>query len=295
MEKVKVTQDTLYEYILAHDVKMTRLAEMINRAPEVVISCFKHHNDWHGRPRRFNAEHIALINKALPMLADELRQRLLKFGSDQTYTNKWGNTYDPALVQPMKDLGKYLNITSLTERLLGWSKGKKTAVISRPISKIYGNISKADVVAINNEILAVSGVLSSYEVVADEGSSRSTKGSENHKDNALKANVKCKTMESNYEVEKCKWNDFSLGLSERSALFRQQWPNGILLFRVNGGYTAEGDDARTVHELLPDVHPYTNQESGITTAYISGEQLTQLLSRFISKGRRVMMTDMYKE
>ena len=54
MEKVKVTQDTLYEYILAHDVKLTRLAEMIGRAPEVVMSCFKHHNDWHGRPRRFN-------------------------------------------------------------------------------------------------------------------------------------------------------------------------------------------------------------------------------------------------
>lgn len=291
MEKVKVTQDTLYEYILAHDVKMTRLAEMIHRAPEVVMSCFKHHNDWHGRPRRFNAEHIALINEALPRLADELRQRLLKFGSDQTYTNKWGNTYDPALVEPMKDLGKYLNIMSLTERLLGWSKGKKTAVISRPLSKIYGNISKADVVAINNEILAVAGVLSSYEVVAEKVSSSS--GGDNAK--PLKVRTKRKTMESSHESPKYEWNDTSLGLSERSALLRKRWPNGMLLFRVNGGYTAEGDDVRMVHDLLPDVHPYTNQESGMTTAYMSEEQMAQVLSKFIAQGRRVMITDMYKE
>lgn len=174
MDKIKVSQDTLYQYLLAHDVKLTRLAELIGRAPEVVMSCFKHHKDWHGRPRKFNAEHIALINQALPQLANELRARLMKFGSDQMFTNKWGNTYDPALMEPIKDLGKYLNITGLLTRVCGWTHGKKSAVLSRTVSKIYGNISEQDMIAINNELLAVAGVLGSYEVVADGNDTIST-------------------------------------------------------------------------------------------------------------------------
>lgn len=165
MDKIKVSQDTLYEYMLAHDIKLSRLAELIGRAPEVVMSCFKHHKDWHGRPRKFNAEHIALINEALPVIAGELQARLLTFGSAQAYTNKWGNTYDPALIDQLNDLGKYLNITALVMRLLGWTKGKKSAVFCQPSSKAYGTISEADMIAINNEILSIIGVLTSYEVI----------------------------------------------------------------------------------------------------------------------------------
>ena len=163
MEKIKVTQDTLYEYMQAHDIKLTRLAELIGRAPEVVMSCFKHHNNWHGNARSFNAEHVALINEALPRLAAELRARVLTFGSPQVHERR-GKKYDPALVEPMKDLGRYVNITALTNRLLGWSYGKKCAILSRPHGRVFGNITEQDVVEINNEILAVAGVLGSYEL-----------------------------------------------------------------------------------------------------------------------------------
>lgn len=165
MEKIQITQDALYEYLLAHDVKLSRLAEMIGVVPEVVLSCFKHHCDWHGHPRKFNVGHIAAINEALPRLADELRGRLLQFGSDHTYTNKWGSTYDPALVEPLKELGKYLNLAGLLTRLLGWSSGKKGAVLSRPNGKMYGCISQKDVTIINTEVLSIAGVLASYELV----------------------------------------------------------------------------------------------------------------------------------
>lgn len=167
MNKTKVTQDTLYEYLLAHDVILARLAELSHIDQNVVLSCFKHHNNWHGNPRRFNAEHISAINQALPLLADELRSRLLIFGSTQTFTNRRGKTYDPALVEPMKELGKYLNVMSMTKRLLGWSMLKKNNVLSNTASNMYGNISQADTVTINAEILSVAGVLDCYEVVAD--------------------------------------------------------------------------------------------------------------------------------
>lgn len=167
MEKIQVSQDVLYEYMLAHGMKMTPLAEMIGRAPEVVMSCFKHHNDWHGRPRKFNAEHIALINEALPKIAEDLRGMLITFGSDKVYRNQRGNEYDPACVDQIKRLGKYMTITDLVARVLGWSKGKKSAVLVQPSNKGYGTVSRADVQAINNELLSVAGVLGSYEVVID--------------------------------------------------------------------------------------------------------------------------------
>lgn len=167
MGKVEVSQDTLYQYMLTHGIILSRLAELIGKSPEVVRSCFKHHKDGRGKPRYFSHANIVAINKALPVIADELRARLLTFGSDQTYTNQRGATYDPALIGPIKEIGKYLNITALVERLLGWSKGKKSAVLVQTSGKAYGCVSEPDVVAINNELLAVAGVLSSYEVVAD--------------------------------------------------------------------------------------------------------------------------------
>ncbi len=100
-------------------------------------------------------------------MASELQSRLLSFGSDQMYTNKRGATYDPAVIAQMKELGKYLNITGLTARVLGWTKGKKSAVISQPTSKAYGTISQNDTILINNEILSIVGVLSNYEVVCE--------------------------------------------------------------------------------------------------------------------------------
>lgn len=167
MDKVKVTQDTLYEYMLAHDIKITRLAELMNRGIDVVTSCFKHNRNWHGHPRRFNAEHIELINKALPILADELRNRMLTFGSSQIHSSKKGYTYDPALIEPLKDLGQYLNITGMLRRVLGWSAAKKNSILSRSTGRLYGNITKQDAERINTEILSIAAVLSSYELVVD--------------------------------------------------------------------------------------------------------------------------------
>lgn len=168
MEKVQITQDVLYEYIQAHGIKMTRLADLIGKSDDVVTSCFKHHKDIHGNPRYFNKKNIEAINIALQTIADELYGCLLTFGSDQVYTNQRGTTYDPALVEKIKKIGKYLNITNLVQRLLGWSKGKKSAVLVQKSSNAYGCVSESDMIAINNEILSIAGVLSSYKVIPDD-------------------------------------------------------------------------------------------------------------------------------
>lgn len=167
-QKMKMTQDALYQYLTAHDVKVIRIAELMGKSPAVIISNFRHHKNAHGYPRRFSVENIRQLNEALGVLAKELRGCVLTFGTDQVRTNKHGRTYDPGLIAPLKRVGELMNLTHLVNRLLGWSEGKKMNIMCAPSSKAYGNISEADVMTVNAEVLAVAGVLEGVEVVPDE-------------------------------------------------------------------------------------------------------------------------------
>lgn len=168
--KTIATQDNLYDFIKKHDLKMTRLAQLIGKSDDVVTSCFKHHKDWHGRPRHFNREHIAAINAALPVLAREIEARRLEWGAGSMplEANRWGNTYDKSVLEQLKSLGFYINLTGLLTRVLGWKKSKKNNVMSQKNSNSYGAISKDDVIKINTELAAIVNVLSDYEVVVNE-------------------------------------------------------------------------------------------------------------------------------
>ena len=168
MNKIPVTQDTLYEYLIAHDVKMIRLSELLDCSNDPLTACFQHRKDKHGTPRTLSAYYIQKLNEVLPRLADEIEARLLTFGSERMYTNTHGRTYDPGMIEPLKELGKYLNITGLTRRLLGWSQNKKSSVLCRPNALNYGSITEADIIAVNNEILSIAGVLSKYKVIVNK-------------------------------------------------------------------------------------------------------------------------------
>lgn len=167
-KKMKITQDALYKYLTEHDVKLSRIAELMGQAPQLVIAYFRHDKNRHGVPRVFSVENIQKLNAALPKYVGELRQHVLTFGTEQKYTNKHGRTYDPGMIEPINALGKLLNMTGLASRVLGWNKIKKTKIFSAPSSKIYGNISEDDVMAINAETLAIAGALENMEVVPED-------------------------------------------------------------------------------------------------------------------------------
>lgn len=166
MKKVKVTQDVLYRYILEHNVNISGLAREMDANASFVIACFKHNPDRLGKPRRFTSATLPRLNEALGTFALKMRRSTITFGSEQTYTNRFKNTYDPGTMPAIKQLAQYFNITSFIVRVLGWTRNKKNAIFSNPSSITYGNISQDDVNRINAELLAVAGVLSSYEVVS---------------------------------------------------------------------------------------------------------------------------------
>ena len=146
--KQQITQDELYSYLTEHGVKVTRLARLMGVSAGMVVGCFKHNIGKNGTPRNFTSRGLPKLNAALAQMAAELAQFQLTFGSDRTFTNQRGSTYDPALVPIIKnDVGCYFNLTAICENVLGWNKRRKNDVFCCPSSKVYGCISCDDVEA----------------------------------------------------------------------------------------------------------------------------------------------------
>lgn len=169
MEKVKVSTDTLHKYLVEHDFTVSLLGDYMGIDNGLLIGCFRHNLNMHGNPRFFSPANIERMNNALVRIVEDMRCQVLIFGTDQTYTNRLGVTYDPGLIEPIKQrIGKFFKLRGMTERVLGWNRTKYNFVLSAPSSKNYGNITREDADRLNAELLAVAGMLSSYEVVADD-------------------------------------------------------------------------------------------------------------------------------
>lgn len=107
-QKVKVTQDIVYQYLTEHGVKLVRIAELMKLSEASVNVCFNHFPGTNGQPREFTRSSLRKLNEALNQMANMLRGCLLTFGSEQMFTNQRGKTYDPALVEPMKKIGEQI-------------------------------------------------------------------------------------------------------------------------------------------------------------------------------------------
>lgn len=169
MEKIKVSADTLYEFLTEHDFTLSVLGKYMGVSNGILMGCFHHNLNQLGKPLKFSSSNIEKMNTAIEQIAADLRKCVLVFGSDKMFTNQHGRTYDPGMIEAMKNgVGKFFKLRGMTERMLGWNKGKWGLTMYSPKSAIYGNITRNDTDRINAELLAVAGVLSSYEVVADK-------------------------------------------------------------------------------------------------------------------------------
>ena len=166
-KKIQVSQDTLYQYIIEHGLTVLRLAEYMGVNNSTITNYFRHNIGFDGKPYSFTGSSIERLNDTLVKIAEDIRGCLLTFGSDRTYTNQRGKTYDPALVPLIKNgPGRYFNLNALCERVLGWNKSKKHNILETVTGRAYGCISKDDVDRINAEIRAVADTLAGWEVVA---------------------------------------------------------------------------------------------------------------------------------
>lgn len=165
MDKAKVTQDFLLEYLTQHNVNLNRLNELMGISNGLLMGCFRHSPNRHGNPMKFTADIIKKMNEALPLLADQMRSSLVTFGSSETYTNKRsGETYDPATVPQLRALQRWFKLGPFFRRVVGWTQSRTSSAINSKTARAFGTITADQVARINAEILAVAGMLGGIQV-----------------------------------------------------------------------------------------------------------------------------------
>lgn len=289
-KKRQITQDELRELLNGYHFKRVRLAELTGLSEATLNVCFEHKPGNTGKPRTFSIEAIERINDALPRLAEGIRDRLLTFRGDKEHPNIRGFVYDPSLVEPIKKIGDYFNLTAMLLEVLKWESKKKDAILISKSSKVYGNITEKHVSAINKHLLNIYGNLSVLELVAGSDSSSSAtdgEGGEYIQPKPVRRRVKV----SNDGPKP--WADVRLPLAERTRLYKKACPNGVLLYSATGGYAAAEDDARLVSRIDPTVRLDTQTDSGYVVAYMTTRQLTAIMRRLLSDGKQVAFTGLY--
>lgn len=281
--KVQVSSDVLYQYLQEHNFIISLLSKRMGVSNGIVCNSFQHVLNRLGKPMKFSAANLEKLNAALQQLADELKQITIAFGSDQVFTNSWGNTYDPATREAVLNVGNYFKITPFLMRVLGWKKGKRDMILVSRNSPVFGQVSRDDVNRINMELLSVAGVLSSYEVVPDDGEAINP---DKQYDKPLKTKKVRTPAQEHHE-----WDDTDIDLWERYALFHRLFPDGLIAFSVNGGFTVCEDDARLLASVDTTLKPHTDLASGHTTLYMDADKWNQM--RRVCDDEFVAVTPMY--
>lgn len=168
MNKAKVTQDFLYEYLTSHNVNLNRLNELMGIGNGTLMDCFRHMPDRHGKARRFSVGNIEKMNAALAVLSEQMRTGLVTFGSPETYTSRRGEAYDPATVLQLKALQRWFKLGPFFNRVVGWTQSRTSSALNSKTARAYGTITADQVSRINAEILAVSGMIGGIEVEISE-------------------------------------------------------------------------------------------------------------------------------
>ena len=165
MNKEKVSQDYLLEYLTQHNVNLNRLSDLMGVSNGSMMGAFRHDPNRHGKPMKFSAANIEKMNEALATLACQIRSGLVTFGSAETYTNKRsGETYDPATVPQLRALQRWFKLGPFFQRVVGWTQSRTTSSLYSTTARAYGTITADQVSRIDTELLAVAGRLGSIQV-----------------------------------------------------------------------------------------------------------------------------------
>jgi hypothetical protein len=172
-EKIRISQDELYQFMTDHNLIITRLGELIGLGIGSMSACFKHMLA-NGKPRYFTRQSVAKINEALPQIAFEVERRRVVFNTANNSSKQRKTMFDTGCVEQLKALGVYIKVDAMCQRVLGWKAVKSRKVLFAPSSTMYGHVTPEDVRRVNEELMFVSFWLQRHEVVADDGSSDSS-------------------------------------------------------------------------------------------------------------------------
>ena len=95
-----MTQDQFYQFLLDHNLTISRLGELIGQSDVAMSQAFKHYI-VNGKPCYFSAEKLQRINDALPQWADAIQSRLMQFHSENNISTVASRCYDPSCIEQL--------------------------------------------------------------------------------------------------------------------------------------------------------------------------------------------------
>lgn len=282
MTKVQMTQDQFYHLLLDRNLIISRLGVLIGQSDVAMSQAFKHYI-VNGKPHSFSPDKLQRINDALPRWADSIQSCLMQFHPENNISTVPTRCYDPSCLEQLRSVGEHFNLTALTARVLGWKKSKKESVFT-PTNKNYGHITQQNVIAINTELLSVAGVLRNIEVISNANETISP-------DKQTDKPIKTKEEEPAQKLNE--WDDTSLDLWERYTRFHRLFPDGLIAFSVNDGFTVCEEDARLLARIDTTLQPYTDPATGHVTLYMDAAKWKQIRRAWDDGDELVAESPMY--
>ena len=164
-QKTRVSTDKLYKFMNEHDFTAYVLSEYMGVSESIVRGCFRHDLSRHGKPLQFSEANLAKLNEALPRMAADLRGCVITFDDKRAVVNRCGTAYDLTVADQVKaGMGRFFNMRSLTKRVFGWNAQKCSARLASEGSITYSHVSRENCDRLNDELLAIAGVLDNYDV-----------------------------------------------------------------------------------------------------------------------------------
>lgn len=157
-----------YEWMKDSGIKLKPLAQASGIDKGTLSSLFNRNRNWRGSERRFTPALVTALNEALPKLAGILVRAHVYYDLTQEVKKRTG-CYDPScMVRLKEEVAPIIDITTLVEKYLGWTRAKRNNVFTNRNSHVYGNITREDVQRINDTFDALAKKLMEFHIVMPE-------------------------------------------------------------------------------------------------------------------------------
>lgn len=171
MSKNKVSQDQLKIFLDANCFSKAAIAKKMGVSESIVGDCFNHLKNRHGKPLSFSSKNIELLNQALQQIAEELNGCKLNPSGEEYVTKRFIND-DPAVIEDLRTISKYIKLRALLYKLLEWGHKKSENNINLKDPNPYVHIGKEEAERLSTTILSIATTLANWEVVADDDNSQ---------------------------------------------------------------------------------------------------------------------------
>ncbi len=231
MTRIEINPFEFATWMRSRGLFQARLAEAMEIGPDVLTSLLTRQRNWRGGEWRFTPDMVRRMNEALLKLASKLLNARTYFDVTKAVVKR-SKLYDPSCIERFRSgVFVYLNMKVAGPMVFGWSVSKVRNTFTDHCSKVYGNILRGDVQAMNDYLDSLAEELVSFTIVMPD-----------YKEGTNIPKTRVRTTLSDEEFQKW-WDEYSHDVQacfesgELSADdFLTKWKGNLVIRELNFTY-----------------------------------------------------------